>query len=187
MDTVGQRIKSIRNMRGLTQKVLASKAGMSEITIQNYELEIRRPKPEQLNKIATALDVDVAFLKPINTELSVAMLALLFNYAEKDYDIISPLIPFLEEAEGKFESMTKEEFLKWLIDYGREDNMMKLTENEKEIIRELDDPTYTVEYLEQWINRDDNVQVNAVAALSAMGAKGYYAAVKRMAERQENF
>ena len=63
--------------------------------------------------------------------------------------------------------------------------MRALTEYEKKIVRELNDPTYTVEYLEQWINRDDNVQVNAVAALSAMGAKGYYAAVKRMAERQE--
>lgn len=63
--------------------------------------------------------------------------------------------------------------------------MKTLTEYEKKIVRELNDPTYTVEYLEQWINRDDNVQVNAVAALSAMGAKGYYAAVKRMAERQE--
>ena len=39
----------------------------------------------------------------------------------------------------------------------------------------------------KWINRDDNVQVNAVAALSAMGAKGYYAAVKRMAKRQGKF
>lgn len=65
--------------------------------------------------------------------------------------------------------------------------MKALTEHEKKIVRELDDPTYTVEYLEQWINRDDNVQVNAVAALSAMGAKGYYAAVKRMAERQGKF
>lgn len=63
--------------------------------------------------------------------------------------------------------------------------MIKLTENEKEIVRELNDPTYTVEYLEEWINRNDNVQINAVAALSAMGAKGYYAAVKRMARRQE--
>ena len=65
--------------------------------------------------------------------------------------------------------------------------MKALTEHEKKIVRELDDPTYTVEYLEQWINRDDNVLVNAVAALSAMGAIGYFAAVKRMAEQQEKF
>lgn len=187
MDTVGQRIKSIRNMRYMTQAEVSQRAGLNPSLYRSYECGDRNPKLDTLKKIATALDVDVAFLKPINTELSVAMLALLFNYVEKGYDIISPLIPFLEEAEWKFESMTKEEFLKWLIDYEREDNMMKLTENEKEIIRELDDPTYTVEYLEQWINRDDNVQVNAVAALSAMGAKGYYAAVKRMAERQGKF
>lgn len=187
MSELKDRLRTIRNMRHMKQVDVAKKAGISVAVYRQYEGGFRTPKPEVLKKISCALDVDVAFLKPINTELSVAMLALLFDNAEKDYDIISPLIPFLEEAEGKFESMTKEEFLKWLIDYGREDNMMKLTENEKEIIRELDDPTYTVEYLEQWINRDDNVQVNAVAALSAMGAKGYYAAVKRMAERQGKF
>lgn len=187
MDIVGQRIKKIRIMRNMTQAEVSQRAGLNASLYRSYECGDKNPKLDALKKIATALDVDVSFLKPTNTEPSANMLALLFDCVENDYDIISAWIPVLEEAEVNFESMAKEEFLKWLINYGREDNVMKLTENEKEIIRELDDPTYTVEYLEQWINRNDNVQVNAVAALSAMGAKGYYAAVKRMAERQENF
>ena len=60
--------------------------------------------------------------------------------------------------------------------------MIKLTELEKQIIDELNDKLYTAEFVEEWINRDDNVIINPFAALQAMGAKGYHQAVKRMAE-----
>lgn len=59
--------------------------------------------------------------------------------------------------------------------------MIKLTELEKQIITELGDSLYTVEFVEEWINRSDNVIINPFAALQAMGAKGYHQAVKRMA------
>lgn len=54
-----------------------------------------------------------------------------------------------------------------------------LTEKEKEIIEAMGHDLYTVAYIEQWINRNDNVFVNAPAALNAMAAKGYYEAVKK--------
>ena len=38
MDTLGQRIRKIRDMRRLTQKALASKAGISEVALQCYEI-----------------------------------------------------------------------------------------------------------------------------------------------------
>lgn len=60
-------------------------------------------------------------------------------------------------------------------------NRIKLTDEERSIVDELNHSLYTVEYLEEWINRDDNVFCNAVAALNAMGAKGYYEAVKQIA------
>lgn len=59
-----------------------------------------------------------------------------------------------------------------------------MTEKEKEIVRELNHPLYTVEFLEEWKDRDDNVFVNAPAALQAMAVKGFYEAVKMMAEIQ---
>lgn len=60
-----------------------------------------------------------------------------------------------------------------------------MTDREKEIIKGLNHSLYTVEYLEDWVNRNDNVYVNAPAALQAMGAKGYYEAIKRMAENEQ--
>lgn len=59
-----------------------------------------------------------------------------------------------------------------------------ITENQKRIIQRLDDPHYTVENLQEWINRNDNVFVNAPAALEAMGAKGFFTAVRAI-ERAE--
>ena len=64
--------------------------------------------------------------------------------------------------------------------------MIKLTELEKKIINELNDKLYTVEFVEEWINRNDNVMINPIAALQAMGANGYYQAVKLMAALRES-
>jgi len=55
-----------------------------------------------------------------------------------------------------------------------------MTDKEKEIVRKINHPLYTVEYLEYWIARNDNVFINAPAALQAMGAKGFYEAIKAM-------
>lgn len=62
--------------------------------------------------------------------------------------------------------------------------MKVLTPEERQIVTALSHPTYTAEYLEEWINRDDNVFINAPAALIAMGASGFYQAVKSMANKK---
>ena len=57
--TIGAKIKEIRTSRGLTQKKLAEKSGLAEITIRQYENEKREPKIDALIKIASALNVTV--------------------------------------------------------------------------------------------------------------------------------
>lgn len=56
-----------------------------------------------------------------------------------------------------------------------------MTDREKQIVKQLNHPLYTVEFLEEWKKRNDNVLTNAPAALQAMGAKGFYEAVHQMA------
>ena len=46
--------------------------------------------------------------------------------------------------------------------------MIEISDKQKEIIRKLDHKLYTVEFLEEWLNRKENVFVNAPAALQAM-------------------
>ena len=59
-----------------------------------------------------------------------------------------------------------------------------MTDKEKTIVEKLNDPVYTVDYLETWLNRNDNVFINAPAALQEMGVKGFYTAVQRIADME---
>ena len=63
--------------------------------------------------------------------------------------------------------------------------MTEMTLKEKEVVERLNHPLYTTSFLEEWLERKDNVFVNAPAALQAMGAKGFYEAVKQIAKDEE--
>ena len=59
-----------------------------------------------------------------------------------------------------------------------------MTDREKEIVKQLAHPLYTVNFLEKWINRNDSVFANAPSALQACQAKGFYEAVKILATKE---
>ena len=68
--TQGERIKQARLQRGLTQKGLADKLGVSESFISQYERDVRNPKHDTLQKIAVALDTTADALRGIQWELA---------------------------------------------------------------------------------------------------------------------
>ena len=57
---VGKKIRAFREFRGYSQIQLAELSGINVGTIRKYELGIRNPKPDQLEKIATALGLNVS-------------------------------------------------------------------------------------------------------------------------------
>ena len=57
--TVGEKIKTFRTIRGISQNMLGELAGIDGTTIRKYELGSRNPKPDQLLKIANALGVSI--------------------------------------------------------------------------------------------------------------------------------
>ena len=59
---MGKRIKEARKQAGLTQKELAQKLGLATGTVQQYELNKRSPRIEQLKEIASVLDVTLEYL-----------------------------------------------------------------------------------------------------------------------------
>lgn len=59
----GENIKRIRKEKGITQKQLATDAGISEISIRKYEAGDREPKIETIQKIANSLGVSATALK----------------------------------------------------------------------------------------------------------------------------
>ena len=60
--TIGEAIKKARNKAGLTQKQLAIKLGVSFTLVSQYERGTRNPKPETLDRIATALGMTLETL-----------------------------------------------------------------------------------------------------------------------------
>lgn len=59
---VADNIKKYRKIAGLTQKELAEKCDCAVGTIQQYELNKRQPRLEQITQIANALNTSVAAL-----------------------------------------------------------------------------------------------------------------------------
>ena len=65
---VGKKIRAYREFRGYSQIQLAELSGINVGTIRKYELGIRNPKPDQLEKIATALGLNVSVFLDFNIE-----------------------------------------------------------------------------------------------------------------------
>jgi len=60
--TVGEKVKKARKAKGLTQKELGEKLGVTQALIGHYESGKRNPKDETRQKIAAALNVNVSSL-----------------------------------------------------------------------------------------------------------------------------
>src|SRR5947209_6888348 len=61
--SLGRRVRKLRKQKGLTQKELATKAGLAERTIQWLEAGKTEPQPANLRSLAEALGVEVAELQ----------------------------------------------------------------------------------------------------------------------------
>lgn len=62
MLTLGDRIKHLREVKNITQKDLAAKAGLTIVQLSRYETNDRKPDPESLRKIVDALDTNGDYL-----------------------------------------------------------------------------------------------------------------------------
>ncbi|AYD39598.1 helix-turn-helix domain-containing protein [Clostridium fermenticellae] len=59
---IGSKIKKIRESKGLTQKQLAEKIGVTPVTITRYENDNRKPDFDTLEKIADYFNVSIDYL-----------------------------------------------------------------------------------------------------------------------------
>ena len=75
---IGKKIRAYREFRGYSQIQLAELSGINVGTIRKYELGIRNPKPDQLEKIATALGLNVSVFLDFNIETVGDVLSILF-------------------------------------------------------------------------------------------------------------
>lgn len=81
--TVGEKIRTYRTMRGISQKMLGELAGgINEVTIRKYEAGDRNPKPDQLLKIANALGISINIFMDFDIETVSDVLSLVFKMDE---------------------------------------------------------------------------------------------------------
>jgi transcriptional regulator with XRE-family HTH domain len=80
---IGKRIRSIRMSKQLTQEQLAEKSGIAFSTIGKYECGDRKPKSEQLLKIADALGISVNVFLDLDIKTASDLLSLLFKMDEQ--------------------------------------------------------------------------------------------------------
>ena len=57
---IGEKIKTIRKSKGITQKKLSEETGIAEITIRQYEAGKYIPKIDKIELISKALEVDIS-------------------------------------------------------------------------------------------------------------------------------
>ena len=100
--TIGDNIKQFRKDKGLSQKELGKKIGVSQQMIAQYESNKREPKLQTLVKIATALDIPIVYLLSNCSNIV---------FDEKD-------LKFLENNNNSIEIRKKSsDFLEHFLDY----------------------------------------------------------------------
>ncbi len=73
LTTIGERIKALRELKGLTQEELAEKIGTLEAAISRWERGKNEPFPKQIPLLARELEVDAALIvlgKPLEVALA---------------------------------------------------------------------------------------------------------------------
>ena len=109
---VGKKIRAYREFRGYSQKQLAELSGVNVGTIRKYELGIRNPKPDQLEKIAVALGLNVSVFLDFNIETVGDVLSLLFAIDDSVNLSLKPTED--QEVKLTFENpMMQDFFRKW--------------------------------------------------------------------------
>lgn len=68
--TIGDRIKSARKKAGITQAELAKRLGISYVGVSQWENNLRNPKIETVQRIASALNVSIVDLVGTADELN---------------------------------------------------------------------------------------------------------------------
>lgn len=135
METVGTRIKKIREMRGFSQKYVAANIGIHVTLLQQYERGVKKPKEVQLQKIAEALLVDVDMLRLPKADSGDAILAYVYELinCHGDVSIVEENGAFniriptavcdksmqthLRAAVDAFAKYSEDEFKMWLLNY----------------------------------------------------------------------
>lgn len=109
-EEIGERIKELRKSKGVSQKELAQKAGLSIGSIQGYEQGRYNPKLEAIAKIAGALGVDLKVFYDDLPQKAIELkryenIALVNEFENACFRLVN--FPDSEEITEKYEKLRK--------------------------------------------------------------------------------
>lgn len=98
---LGQRIRELRNMQGLSQEELALRAGLHPAHLGHIERELKSPTIDTLLKIASALQVELAALftwdeKPAENTGNQKLLAAISDLTERQQEDVLKMIRLMK-------------------------------------------------------------------------------------------
>lgn len=79
---VGQKIRRLRERRGMTQRELANASDLGESALRSYELGVRYPKDACLDRIARALHVSPEAFEVYGIDNDAQLVHVLFNFED---------------------------------------------------------------------------------------------------------
>lgn len=109
-EEIGERIKELRKSKGVSQKELAQKTGLSIGSIQGYEQGRYNPKLEAIVKIAGALGVDLKVFYDVLSKENIELkryenIALVNEFENACFCLVN--FPDSEEITKKYEKLRK--------------------------------------------------------------------------------
>lgn len=92
MKELGERIKTLRETRGWSQKDLAARAGITKSAISTYEQGVRTPSADVLCSFAKAFGVSADYLLGLRSERTVSIHGLSEHNEALIRDLIEALL-----------------------------------------------------------------------------------------------
>ena len=186
---IGKKIRAYREYMGLSQVQLAELSGINVGTIRKYELGIRNPKPQQLEKIAKAIHLNYSVFLDFNIETVGDVFSLLFAI-DKAVDLSLSTVSS-DDGDSDMITLTfKNEYLqdtlkKWCkfknkFDEGRD------TDEEKRLIRE-NEGFPEVEELKEQIARVENLYEEWKLRIMGLSLESHVIVTKETTELDAKF
>lgn len=123
----GESIKKIRKEKGLTQKQLGEKLGISQAAIGQFESNSANPKIETMQKIADALNVSLNDLVPISYEREMQEA---YELSTTDYGLIEAMAnhPIFSDKVREMIFQKIEQYRAVLVEMDDSDKLFKYSE-----------------------------------------------------------
>ncbi|SFF68251.1 Helix-turn-helix [Clostridium cadaveris] len=164
INSIGENIRKIRIEKGLTQKELAKKSGVSLSALNKYEREDRIPKIDAIEKISEALNIQIDYLlgktefKKFDSQIMLDDIKHLIEKTDNSDEEFSKLVRNIVDTMfltiNSFVDSENIDALKIIHDLYRNMWTMKIIRNNRKtydmlMFEELDENTTTIEKLKE--------------------------------------